>query len=857
MIASQLKTNYLKRAMGIEPGTVVFTWVPTEGIRQSAFRITVSYDGKTVFDSKKIVSSGTEYVPQVQIPSRTRAVWSIVLWDEQDIPGSPVSMEFETGMAAEDWCAQWIDPEPEHPFYCIKANEGYPLNRASYLHKKFCVSDFTKARLYITAHGVYDAWINGVHVDGYFMAPGTSDYDHRIQVQTYDVGHLLRKGDNEILVSIGEGWWRGSHGWSMFRYCYGPAIALLCQLETDGRPILCSDDTWQASQNGPLGENDTMRMERYDARRVIEDWHGVTPESFGYDKLVGTNLPITPHETFRAKLITTPNGQRVLDFGQNFAGYVQLDLMASGGEKIVMTHGEVLDQDGNFQNDNFQNPDSPLCRQVIEYICKAGRNQYHQTKCYFGFRYVLLETELPLTGAEFTGVAVYSDMEQTGFFTCGNPEVNQLFQNTLWSMKSNFVDIPTDCPQREKLGFTGDCQVFAETAMYLMDSYPVLLRWLREVATCQYQNGCIPYVVPRYYHFRHDEPISMDGSVGWCDAFQIVPYRMMRRWNSDLVIKELYPGIKRWMLFNLERAKQTRPENAEIPLEYRDYILDCTKSFGEWCEPGWGPAEYVAERDATGHAEIGTAFLAQGCLMMQEIAQRLGKTEDAAFFRDAYEKARAAYRYVYTQDGKISSDRQCHYVRPIAHELLSESEKQAAVKDLVALIRKNGNTIGTGFLTTCYLCNILTDYGYSSVAYDLLLQTKQPSWLFEVRQGATSVWESWFGIQEDGRRSWSHNHYSFGVVSEWLMSRVLGITVVNGTITLRPYPDRRLGFAEGSYLSPLGKIGAGWKYEGDEILYTFEVPCSCEATVILPDGQTCTVTPGLHQFRTAASPVQP
>lgn len=852
MIATKLKTNYLSKPMGIDPGTVVLTWIPAVGIRQSAFRITVAYGGQLVFDSGKIVSSGTEYVPQVQIPSRTRAVWSVTLWDENDLPGVSVSAEFETGMGAGEWCAQWIDPELVHPEYCKMARDNFPLNRASYLRKEFFTADFNEARLYVTAHGVYDVWINGVHVDGYFMAPGISDYDHRIQVQTYDVGQVLKQGSNEILVTIGEGWWRGSHGWSMYRYCHGTDLALLCQLEADGKPILCSDDTWKASQNGPLGENDTMRKECYDAGKVIDDWHGVRTADFGYDKLIGTNVPITPHEIFSAKLITTPNGQRVLDFRQNFAGYVQLDLMASGGEKIVMTHGEVLDKDGNFQNDNFQNPDTPLCRQVIEYTCKSGRNQYHQTKCYFGFRYVLLETDMELTGEEFTGVAVYSDMEQTGFFNCGNPEVNRLFQNTLWSMKSNFVDIPTDCPHREKLGFTGDCQVFSDAALYLMDSYPVLLRWLQEVAAAQYQNGCVPYVVPRPYFKQMDVPEGFDGSAGWCDAFQIVSYRMMRRLNSDLVVKELYPAIRRWMLYNLERAKQTRPENVDIPIVYRDYLLDCATNWGEWCEPGRGPAQYAEERAATGHAEVATAFLAQGCLMMQEMAQRLGKTEDAEFFRDAYEKGKAAYRYVYTQDGVILSDRQCHYVRPVAHELLSETEKQAAVKDLVALLRKNGDKIGTGFLTTCYLCDVLTDYGYPSVAYDLLLQTEQPSWLFEVRQEATTIWEGWFAIREDGSRRGSHNHYSLGAVSGWLISRVLGITAINGNITLRPYPDRRLGFAEGSYLSPLGKIGASWKYEGDEILYTFEVPCNSEATIILPDGQTCKAATGVHEFRTKA-----
>ncbi len=853
MIASDLKTNFLSHPIGIDPGRMILTWIPIDGSYQSAFRITLSYDGKTVWDSGKVLSSVTECIPEVEIPSKTCVAWTVALWDEADRLGETVCGSFETGMAKNDWKASWIDPELSSPEYSKVAKDGAPLNPGSYLKKEFELSEFQKARLYITAHGVYDVWINGQHIDGYFMAPGTSHYNERLQVQTYDVGAQLHRGLNEILVSLGEGWYRGSCGWSMNRYCYGTDLALLCQLEIDGSTAVCSDTTWQASQNGPLQENDTMRLERYDARKEISDWHGVRPAEFGYANLIGTCLPITPHEHFRAKLITTPNGQKVLDFGQNFAGYVQLDLVASGGEKIVLTHGEVLDRDGNFQTDNFQNPGSPLCRQVIEYTCKAGRNLYHQTKCYYGFRYVLLETELPLSGGEFTGVAVYSDMEQTSFFHCGNQEVNQLFQNILWSMKSNFVDVPTDCPHREKLGFTGDCQVFAEAAMYLMDSYPVLQRWLREVAAAQYSDGCVPYYIPRKAAKKDDPPKKMDGSAGWCDAFQIVPYRMMKRLNSPHLVEELYPSIKKWMLYNLERAKETRPENEDIPRELRDYILDSAIHWGEWCEPGLGPVDYRKEREATGNVEIATAFLAQGCLLMQEMAERQGLSEDAAFFRDAYEKTKAAYRYLYVKNGRIDSQRQCHFVRPIAHELLCEDEKKLAAQDLVKLIRKNGNKLGTGFLTTCYLCDVLTDWGYASVAYDLLLQNERPSWLYEVRQGATTIWESWFGITENGERIGSHNHYSLGAVSAWMMSRVLGITLSDGKLTLRPYPDRRLGFAEGSYKSPFGKITSAWKYEGDEILYTFEVPSNSDATVILPDGQTFTVTPGVHTFRTGAS----
>ncbi|MBR5738621.1 MAG: family 78 glycoside hydrolase catalytic domain, partial [Lachnospiraceae bacterium] len=652
-------------------------------------------------------------------------------------------------------------------------------------------------------------------------------------------------------VTIGEGWRRGSYGYNMRRYAFGTDLALLCELQTDGRTVVTSDETWEASQDGPLGENDPMRLERYDARQEIENWHPVRPADFGFGNLVGSGAPVTPHERFKAKLLTTPNGGIVLDFGQNFAGYVELDVTAKGGEKIVLTHGEVLDADGNFQNDNFQNKSCPLCRQVVEYICKPGRNLYHRTKGYYGFRYVLLETDLPVTGAEFTGVAVYSDMEETAAFTCGNEAVNRLFRNTIWSMKSNFVDIPTDCPHREKLGFTGDCQVFSEAALYLMDCLPVLSRYLREAASSQFEDGMVPGIVPR--SGGKLKPTGKDGSAGWSDAIVIVPYRILRMTDSVLSAEEWYPNMKKWVLCQLFRMKESRPENAALPPEIRDHILDTADNWGEWCEPGRTTAEYAAEGRETGHAELATAFTAQGCLYLSRIAGRLGKRDDEAFFRAEYEKIREAYRAVFTDHGRISSDRQCRYVRPVAHELLSTEESRIAVENLVRLIRSNGGAIGTGFLTTCYLNSVLTEYGFASAAYDLLLRKEQPSWLFEVEQGATTIWENWFGIREDGSRRGSHNHYAFGAVSAWLMKYVLGIGLSGGELTLRPYPDRRLGFAEGSFLSPLGRIASSWRYEGEEIVFTFEVPPNCRAAAKLPGKETVSLEPGRHSFRIRAS----
>jgi len=851
MYAEKLKTNYLNTPIGIDADEITLTWVPVDGQKQTAFHVTICDGIREVYDSGVIASSEARHIPPVKLKGKQSYTWEVILWDENDIPGSARHSHFETGIGQETWQAQWIDPEPEPPQACIKAMDGLPLNKASYLKKTFFAGDYTKARLYVTAHGVYDVYLNGNHVDGYFMAPGTSDYDHRIQVQTYDVGSYLHSGENEIIVTIGEGWWRGSHGWSMFRYCYGTDLALLCQLELDGKPVLCSDTSWVASQDGPLQENDTMQLERYDARKEVENWHGVKLADHGFSKLIGTNMPIATHERLSSKLITTPNGQRVLDFGQNIAGYVEISVHARGNEKIRLQHGDALGKDGNFQINNFQNPDSPLCTQIIEYTCKPGLNQYHQTKCYYGFRYALLETDLQVTGEEFTAVAVYSDMKQTGFFRCGNPDVNQLFQNTLWSMRSNFVDIPTDCPHREKLGFTGDAQVFANTALYLMDCLPVYFRWLKEVASSQFSNGCIRNVVPRNAQKHTDTPVGQDGSAGWCNAFEIVTNQIMSRYNSPQFAAQLYPNLKKWAAYNLQKAKEYRPENSDIPLIYRDYILDCAKNWGEWNEPGRGPRDYFAESAATGHAEVATGYLAYCCLLVSRIARALNYTEDAAYFQDAYEKVKAAYRYLFTQEGVIQSDRQCHYARPIMLELLNETEKQAAADTLSEMIRLSGNHVGTGFLTTCELCNILTDHGHADTAFDLLLQTQQPSWLFPVKVGATTIWESWYGNQ-NGNPGGSQNHYSLGAICGWLMSRVGGIRLEGGVLTIKPYTDRRLGFAEAEYHSPVGTIVSGWKYEDEHIAFQVEVPANITAALFLPDGTSHVLNPGKHMFKIPA-----
>lgn len=844
MKAESIKINHIKEPLGIGCGKVYVSWVPCGDKKQTAYRLVFKAENSVLYDSGKVLSDKTFVSPNVEVPSKCHVSCFVSLWNESDAEGEVCGSFFETGLSREDWQASWIDPEPTDRV--VYKNYSEPQNIASYLRKCFNVKKKSSARMYITAHGIYDAYINGVHVDGFVFAPGCDEYSARLPVQTYDISDLVKDGENELIVSLGDGWWRGCLGWGLGRNRFGSDVALLCQIECDGETVLVSDETWESSQDGPLCENDMMRIEKYDARKEVSNWHGVTVRDFGYKNLcVSEHLPVREHERFKAKLIITPNGEKLLDFGQNFAGYVELDIEAEDGDKIVLWHTEALGSDGNFQNFNYQNPDMPFCDQKLEYICKKGRNIYHQTKCYYGFRYAKIETELDITGDEFTGVAVYSDMEQTGYFSCGNDDVNQLFRNTVWSMKSNFVDIPTDCPHREKEGFSGDCQVFSGTAMYLMDCYPVLARWLRMQSSSQFEDGCVLQRVPAGVTGQYD---GCNGAAGWCDSFEVLPYNIMKLYGVNELISELYPAVKKWMKFCIERAKPYRPENADMPEEYRDYFVDTAHHWGEWCEPGRTPADYFKESDETGHAEFATAYLSYGCRIMGEIAAKLGFGEDSIFFFDASEKAKNAYRYAYLKNGRVDSDRQCHYVRPVFMGLLDEKEKIQTIQDLVGLIKAQGGKIGTGFLTTCELCNVLTDNGHADAAFDLLLNTESPSWLYGVKKGATTVWESWFGMEDGKEPLGSLNHYSFGAVSGWLMSRVLGIKVLEGAAVIKPYTDKRLGHAEGCYFSPYGKISSSWKYEGETIRFEFEIPSNMSAKIILPNGEEHSVSTGKYEF---------
>ncbi|MCR4902751.1 MAG: glycoside hydrolase family 78 protein [Butyrivibrio sp.] len=853
MKATNIKIEHLNNPIGIDIKKPLITWVCEGGESQTAYEIKAFSEGIEIWNSGRQSSDSMQVRFLGELSSRQRVELEIVLYDEKGAAGDVSKAFFEMGLldSNKDWLAKWINPETEN---LLEVNK----RPASYLKKSFNISEFNKARLYITAHGLYTAFINGQKVSDQVLAPGTSEYSMRLEYQTIDVTGLVHEGDNEMCVILGDGWYRGKSGMNNTEgNLYGSDISLLAQLEADGKCICITDETWQASQMGPIRANGLDFGERVDARIgdgsfASKDYHPVKIENFGYDNLVcSNNVPIREKENFKGKLITTPKGEKVIDFGQNIAGYTSFKCVAGAGAKIRLIHGETLDKDGNFTIDNFQHESmdpAKMVYQETEYICKEGENVYKPLFAIFGFQYMLVESDIPVEDIDFTAIAVYSDMEVTGTFECGNSDVNQLFKNSIWSMKGNFADIPTDCPTRERQGWTGDAAAFAPTGVYLMDCYPVLRKWLNEVRCEQMPDGRIPGVAPKS-EFPGKFKLLSDGSAGWADAIGIVPSTLASVYNCTDILDENYEAFKKWVDFTADRATKSRLKAKFKSDKHKKYIVDTGFHWGEWLEPGVDSKAALTEALMKGAPEVPTAYYAYSSTLLGKAAQKLGKKDDASYYSELAENVKEAYRAYFVKKGKIVSDRQASYVRPIALDVISQEEKKEAAATLNQMVIDNGYHLNTGFLSTPYLCHVLTEYGYVDTAYKLLLQDTAPSWLYAVQKGATTIWETWDGKREDGSVHDSLNHYSYGAISGWLFKDVAGINLEYGKIIIEPHPDKSIGYAAATYNSPLGMIKSSWKAEDDGYSYEIEIPVNTTATVKLPGQEEKTLTAGRYCFK--------
>lgn len=629
MKAIRLKTEFLFEPVGIDIDRPRLFWNCQGGARQAAYEIAATAeDGRTLWESGRVESpSMRAHWGGKPVPPRTRVTWSVRLWDENNVPGEWSSATFETGLPkGAPWRARWIAGD-----YDVDKRRRYPVDCFC---KRFPVSGAGRARLYITACGLYEARLNGSRVGDFVLAPGHTDYRKRMQYQSYDVTALLKEGENRLEVQLADGWYRGSCGaWGLLNQ-YGTQSKLLAQLEyadeSGNIHTICSDGSWAWSNDGPIRFADNKDGEVVDGRMLPSYSGKVRETSCPVVPSASNNVPVTEHERFRPQVIHTPGSKTVLDFGQNIAGYVEFSLKAKAGQRVKLQFGEMLDKDGEFTQRNIQcvNKKRTTPLQQVEYICREGRNDYKTAFAIFGFRYVLAEGDFPMEQAEFTAIAVYSDMERTGWFESSDPLLNRLFDCTLWSARNNHADLPTDCPTRERHGWTGDAQIFCTTACYLFDYAAMARKYQRDLTDAQHKNGCFPQIVPGGGVDGYMRP--MDGSAGWSDAGVFIPFDIARMYGDWSILEENYGAMCRYARYKAGTLGKRYLTALPTGLSRKDRKKICNygQSYGEWAEPAdvhpFRTADFVSP-----HPEESTAYIVLLMERMAEIARELDRSQDA------------------------------------------------------------------------------------------------------------------------------------------------------------------------------------------------------------------------------------
>ena len=719
-----------------------------------------------------------------------------------------------------NWNAVWIQPEYD-------MGDIVPMYTKQFSLSKIPV----RAVLHITALGVYEAHLNGKRIGNFVLAPGWTSYYSRLQYQSYDITTDLAE-QNTITVAVGKGWYRSPMpGWCDSSYQDGlrswPA-GLLAELEItyeDGTAETIGTDTSWSVAESATRFSEIYDGEQYDASKDFSaarcrvhalegPWDSLIPQE-------GVEI----HEQERISpsgIFTTPAGETVVDFGQELTGYVELSVDAKCGDVIALSHAEVMDRDGNFYTENYR-----AAKAKLHYTCCDGRQTWHPHFTFFGFRYIRIDA-FPGGAAlakpeNFTAIVVHSEMKRTGHLSCSDPLLNQLFSNIIWGQKGNFVDVPTDCPQRdERLGWTGDAQVFVRTACMNYDVEQFFTKWLADMAADQRDDGCVGHVIP-------DLLQSPYGSAAWGDAAVICPWEIYLAYGNPQILKNQFDCMKGWI----------------------DYITSSTKTpylwtggthYGDWLGLDAPSGSY---KGSTREDFIASAFYAHSTELLIKAGHVLGK--DMADYEALYEKIIAAFRAAFPTYGTQS---ECVLA---AHFHLTE-HPQSAADQLAKMVKEAGNQLQTGFVGTPYLLHVLSDYGYAELAYTLLLRKEYPSWLYPVTKGATTIWEHWDGIMEDGG-FWSadmnsFNHYAYGSVADWVYQKAAGIHTAEDApgyafIRFAPVPDVRLSWLTASLQTRHGLVESGWRQEDGKWRYEITTPVDAEICI---DKNTQKVAAGHYIF---------
>ncbi|MFB8189456.1 family 78 glycoside hydrolase catalytic domain [Microbacterium sp. NPDC055988] len=808
--------------------------------QQHAYAITVvRIDGEETFD---VASSEQVLVPWPSraLESRERvAVRVAVQGDDGDWFDPSPATWLETGLLhAEDWSARPIglelDEDPESD-----------ARRATLVRRGFRVDgQIVRARLYATAHGLYDAEINGIRVGSDTLSPGWTVYRERLRYYAYDVAGLLRDGDNAIGAWLGDGWYRGRLGWrGGHRNVFGRDLSFLAQLEityADGRRVtLGTDDTWRAAPS-PILRSGIYDGEDHDARQEVPgwstpafddgDWAPVAVRERDPRTLVApTGPPVRVTEDVApVAVLTSPRGARILDFGQNLVGRVRIRAMGPRGATVTLRTAEVL-QEGEI----FTRP-LRSARSTDHYTLAGRRDgeEWEPRFTFHGFRYVEVDgwpgdLDADAAAGALTARVLHTDLERTGWFACSDPLVEQLHRNVVWGMRGNFVDIPTDCPQRdERVGWTGDIQVFGPTASTLFDVSGMLSGWLRDLEADQLPDGTVPWFVPVIPTHKVWDPIRPGAA--WGDVATLLPWTIYQRFGDTGVLATQFESARRWV---------DKVESAAGP----DRLWNEGFQLGDWLDPAAPPQDPGDAR--TDRYLVATAYFARSARAVADMARVLDRSADAAHYAALAGEVAAAFRAAYVKpDGTMTSDAQTAYALAIVFDLLPDPAQRArAGARLAELVRADGNRIATGFVGTPLVYDALTLTGHTDTAYDLLQETECPSWLYQIVQGATTIWERWDALLPDGSVNpgtmTSFNHYALGAVADWLHRSVAGLAPAEPgyrRIRFAPRPGGGLTHASATQRTPYGEASISWRIEHDRLHVDVTVPVGTTAELDLP-----------------------
>lgn len=809
-------------------------------VRQEAYRLQIAEEDQfrnCLYDSGTVYSSESQHhVPELALESLKKYYVRVrVRTEHGEISTWSEPASFLTGLVENEWEAKFISADSE---------EDARNSKGTYVRKEFTIQGkIRQAYLCSTALGLYEVYLNGRRVGKDQLAPGFTSYRKHLVYQTYDVSGMLEEGENAIGAMLGAGWYKGKMGFIERYNIYGSRSAFLGQLmiqyEDGTVQMVVTDDSWKG-KDSPVIFAEIYDGEIYDASKEVEGWNkpGLKvngwkrTEEIPFDMEVLTAQPSARTAEIEAlpatRVFRTPQGDMVVDFGQNLTGWICVTAAGKKGDMIELNCFEVLDKDGNVYTDNLDG-----AKQQIRYIFAEDKTvAYHPRFTFQGFQYAKITSYPGNPETEnFTAYAVHSDMEMTGKFTCSNQDINQLQHNILWGMKGNFIDIPTDCPQRdERLGWTGDAQIFCRTASYLMNTYHFYKKWLRDVEADQTAEGGIPHVIPDIISgYEESNWLLSQGThsaAAWADVAVIMPWVLYQTFGDTEILKIQYDSMKKWIGFMRAHAV--------------DYIWNYKLQFGDWVALDAEEGSYFG---ATPNDLTCTAYFAYTTGLFVKICGVLGKTKEKEEYQKLYNKIVRKYQKTFfLPDGTMTVQTQTAHIVSLYFGLVPEEYKQAVAAGLIKLLEKENGHLVTGFVGTPYFCHALSENGYIKEAYDLLLKDDFPSWLYQVRMGATTIWEHWDGIKPDGSM-WSpnmnsFNHYAYGAVGEWLYRVCTGIEIDESNPGYRhtifqPHPGGGFTYAEGVYESIYGTVRSKWSVDGDSVTLEVEIPVNTTGTIMI------------------------